>query len=71
MQKPQTKKEDTVEDIDGISVSDPYRWIEDGKSKEVVLKHIIFLLRPMLMVVISTQNNILTMTIKLIILRMN
>jgi len=36
MQKPQTKKEDTVEDIDGISVSDPYRWIEDGKSKEVV-----------------------------------
>ncbi|MBM75343.1 MAG: hypothetical protein CMK59_08070, partial [Proteobacteria bacterium] len=30
-----TKREDIVEDIHGIQISDPYRWLEDGNSQEV------------------------------------
>src|ERR1700733_1915766 len=31
---PQTHKDDVVETIHGVSVSDPYRWLEDQKSPE-------------------------------------
>jgi hypothetical protein len=32
---PQTKKENIVDEINGISITDPYRWLEDNNSKEV------------------------------------
>lgn len=35
MEIPQTKKEKIVDEINGISIADPYRWLEDGNSKEV------------------------------------
>jgi prolyl oligopeptidase len=35
MNKPQTRKEDVTDIINGISVGDPYRWLEDGASPEV------------------------------------
>lgn len=33
---PQTKKEDIVDEISGILIADPYRWLEDSNNKEVV-----------------------------------
>jgi prolyl oligopeptidase len=35
MDIPQTKKEKVIEEINSIKVTDPYRWLEDGKSVEV------------------------------------
>ena len=35
MNPPATKKGIVIEDINGISVSDPYRWLEDGEGAEV------------------------------------
>lgn len=32
---PKTKKVEVVEDIQGIKVSDPYRWLENNTSIEV------------------------------------
>ncbi|NOT52676.1 MAG: S9 family peptidase [Chitinophagaceae bacterium] len=31
---PETKKENLVEDYHGVKIADPYRWLEDDKSKE-------------------------------------
>lgn len=33
---PQTKKEVIVDEINGISIADPYRWLEESSDKEVV-----------------------------------
>jgi prolyl oligopeptidase len=35
MDTPQTKKEDIVDDIQGIKISDPYRWLENADDPEV------------------------------------
>jgi prolyl oligopeptidase len=35
MNPPITKKENILEDINGISVSDPYRWLENGEGADV------------------------------------
>src|SRR4051812_34311379 len=35
MNYPKTKRIELTENISGFSVSDPYRWLEDGKSQEV------------------------------------
>lgn len=35
MNTSQTKKEEIVEDINGMRVSDPYRWLEDSENPEV------------------------------------
>ncbi|MDO8572496.1 MAG: prolyl oligopeptidase family serine peptidase [bacterium] len=34
MKIPQTKKDNIIDSINGISISDPYRWLEDAKSSE-------------------------------------
>lgn len=34
MKKPQTKTENKYDKINGIKISDPYRWLEDAKSLE-------------------------------------
>jgi prolyl oligopeptidase len=35
MQILQTKKEDVLDDVCGISVADPYRWLENGDNEDV------------------------------------
>ncbi|MCX6786622.1 MAG: prolyl oligopeptidase family serine peptidase [Candidatus Kaiserbacteria bacterium] len=35
MKMPRTKKEDIVDEIHGILVSDPYRWLESGDDEDV------------------------------------
>jgi len=35
MQIPQTKKENVIDKINGTTVADPYRWLEDSNNKEV------------------------------------
>ena len=32
---PPTRVEELVEEIHGVAVADPYRWLEDGRSEEV------------------------------------
>jgi prolyl oligopeptidase len=32
---PETRRVDQVDDVYGVKVADPYRWLEDGKSDEV------------------------------------
>ena len=32
---PATRKENIVEEIHGVKIEDPYRWLEDASSKEV------------------------------------
>src|ERR1019366_7951221 len=32
---PPTKKDNVVEVLHGVKLVDPYRWLEDGKSKDV------------------------------------
>lgn len=36
MNQPITKKDEVIEEISGISVSDPYRWLEDSSNPEVI-----------------------------------
>lgn len=36
MDIPKTKKEDIVDTIGGVSVADPYRWLEDGENEQVL-----------------------------------
>jgi prolyl oligopeptidase len=36
MTTPQTKKENIIDEINGILIADPYRWLEDNNSKEVL-----------------------------------
>ena len=35
MNKPQTRKEVVADTINGITIQDPYRWLEDANSPEV------------------------------------
>ena len=35
MKIPQTDKDNVIDEISGISIADPYRWLEDSNSKEV------------------------------------
>jgi len=35
MQIPQTKRVDVVDEINGIPVADPYRWLENGDDEEI------------------------------------
>lgn len=35
MTTPQTKKENIIDEINDISIADPYRWLEDSNNKEV------------------------------------
>ena len=35
MQIPQTKKEDIVDEINGIPIADSYRWLENGDDEDV------------------------------------
>jgi len=32
---PDARREDTVDDVHGVKVPDPYRWLEDGSGDEV------------------------------------
>lgn len=41
---PQTRREDLVEDLHGVPVADPYRWLEDPKSPETTVPHLIHLI---------------------------
>ena len=36
MQIPQTKKTNVIDEINGISIADPYRWLEDSNNKDVI-----------------------------------
>ena len=36
MNQPQTRKDSTVDVLHGIAIPDPYRWLEQGESAEVV-----------------------------------
>ena len=36
MEIPQTKKIDIIDEINGVSIVDPYRWLEDGNNKNVI-----------------------------------
>ena len=36
MKIPQTDKDNVVDEINGISVTDPYRWLESGNDKNVI-----------------------------------
>jgi len=36
MKIPQTDKDNVIDEISGISVTDPYRWLEDGNDKNVI-----------------------------------
>lgn len=31
---PEARRQDLVEDLHGVNVADPYRWLEDPKSEE-------------------------------------
>ena len=35
MNTPQTRKENIIDEINGIAVADPYRWLEDSDNTDV------------------------------------